>query len=258
MDSHKIYLTAVQANPTNPRTITDRKFQKLINSVLSLPQMLDLRPVVVDGNLVALGGNMRYRALCEIAKLNETQLLQRLDGIRDVKKKSAAEKKKLRNYWSDWLKQPTISVVEAACLTPDEQKEFIIKDNGDFGQWDYDVLANQWNADDLDDWGVDVWQNKEVENVYAAVQGECDGAPAQPQETPQDNTADALPPELLNADLTPDDIPQIAGSDERPCERIIITYKKGQADALAAKIGLEKITQVVYEFERLFGNSEHV
>ena len=183
MQTNIVELAKVQLNKKNPRTISREKFEKLINSILSLPKMLEIRPIAVDGKGMALGGNMRFRALSEIAMLSETDLRKRLDSIRDVKKKTAKERSALLDYWLKWIAKPMIPVVDASTLTPAEQKEFIIKDNGDFGQWDYDALANEWNADDLCDWGVDVWQNKTVDDVFNAPSPASDaptGAPLSP------------------------------------------------------------------------------
>lgn len=260
MDSKRIFLSAVKLNAANPRTISDAKFQKLINSILSLPQMLDIRPVVVDGDCRALGGNMRLRALCEIAKMGSGEIDRRLAASRDVQKKNDEEKSRLRSYWLEWLQQPTVPVVDAAGLSAAEQNEFIIKDNGDFGTWDYDMLANQWNADDLCDWGVDVWQNKEVENVYAnggsALSPETASILAQevPTAAPTD-FSDALPPELQGVDLTPEDLPKIEGSDETAMERVIIVYPKDRKTDVEKLLGIA-ITKIVIAISEILGDDE--
>ena len=216
METKLVELLKVQVNKKNPRTISKERFQKLINSLLSLPKMLEIRPIAVDGKGVALGGNMRFRALSEIAKMSADGLRKRLDTIRDVKKKSTEERKALLDYWTNWIAKPMVTVVDASTLTPAEQKEFIIKDNGDFGQWDYDSLANEWNADDLNDWGVDVWQNKEVDEVFntgnsPAIGNSANSTPLSPEaaeilanEQDNDNPVDfggALPAELQGVDL---------------------------------------------------------
>jgi len=116
-------------NDKNPRYIKDDKFKKLVNSIKDFPKMLELRPIIVDDNNVILGGNMRYRAL---------QSLNYID-IPD-----------------EWVKK-------ANDLTEDEKKEFLIKDNVGFGDWDFDVLANEWDENLLNDWGLDI-PNFEVES----------------------------------------------------------------------------------------------
>lgn len=161
MNTEIVNLSQIQVNGANPRIIKDEKFEKLINSILALPKMLSLRPIVVDNTFVALGGNMRYRALTAIADLDENELSDRIASIRDVQKKTQAEQDALLNYWLRWKDKPTAPVIRASELTDDEQREFIIKDNVGFGEWDMEALSNEWDAEDLDAWGVDVWQTSE-------------------------------------------------------------------------------------------------
>jgi DNA modification methylase len=106
-------------NPSNPRIIKDDKFKKLVKSIQEFPQMLELRPIVVDGNMVVLGGNMRLKA-CIAAGLKE------------------------------------VPIIVADQLTDAQKAEFIIKDNVGFGEWDWDLLANQWDVEALEDWGLEL------------------------------------------------------------------------------------------------------
>jgi DNA modification methylase len=124
--------------------------------------MLEIRPIVVDNTFVSLGGNMRYRALSFIAGMSIAEIKERLEDIRDYNKKTAAEQTALLEYWRKWLDKPTAIIIKASELSEQEQREFIIKDNVGFGEWDYEVLANEWDSEDLDDWGVDVWQPEDV------------------------------------------------------------------------------------------------
>ena len=119
MNASRVKIETVLPNPSNPRVIKDYKFKKLVKSIQDFPQMLDLRPIVVDSNMIVLGGNMRLRA-CKAAGLKE------------------------------------VPIVIADKLTPEQQAEFIIKDNVGFGEWDWDVLANEWEISDLSDWGIDL------------------------------------------------------------------------------------------------------
>lgn len=164
MKAESIKLSQLKVNTANPRTITDDKFAKLINSVLALPKMLELRPIVVDDTYVALGGNMRYRALVAIADMSIEEIRQRLSGVRDFAKKTEAEKQILIDYWKKWLDNPTAPVIRASELSEDEKREFIIKDNVGFGEWDHDILANEWDSKDLESWGLDVWQDHKEED----------------------------------------------------------------------------------------------
>lgn len=119
-----VNIKLVIPHPNNPRLIKDDKFKRLVKSIKDFPEMLELRPIIVDEFMVVLGGNMRLRA-CQEAGLKK------------------------------------VPIIKAAHLTPEQQKEFIIKDNVGFGEWDWDALANEWDAELLADWGLDVWQNND-------------------------------------------------------------------------------------------------
>jgi hypothetical protein len=121
MQVNKVKITEVKGNPKNPRLIKDDKFRKLVKSIQEFPQMLELRPIVVDENNIVLGGNMRLKA-CKEAGLKE------------------------------------VYIVKAEGLTEQQKDEFIVKDNVGFGEWDWDMLANEWDVDQLTEWGLDVWQ----------------------------------------------------------------------------------------------------
>lgn len=111
-------------NPNNPRVIKDDKFHKLVKSIKEFPKMLEIRPIVVNQDMIVLGGNMRLKA-CKEAGLKE------------------------------------VPIILADTLTEDEQKQFIIKDNIGFGEWDWEMLANEWESDLLEDWGLDIPFNEE-------------------------------------------------------------------------------------------------
>jgi ParB-like chromosome segregation protein Spo0J len=119
MNIQKVKISAIKSNPNNPRLIKDDKFHKLVKSIKEFPQMLELRPIVVNDEMVILGGNMRHKACIEA-------------GLKEV------------------------TIVKAKDLTEEQQKEFIIKDNVGFGEWDWDVLANEWDAESLEEWGLDI------------------------------------------------------------------------------------------------------
>lgn len=157
MNTVIVKLSQVKVNGDNPRTITNDKLNKLINSILVFPKMLGIRPVVVDDKMVALGGNMRLNALKLIAKMTPEELGTRLATIADYLKKSAGERENIARHWEAWLQKPTVEIIKANELTEDERKQFIIKDNVAFGTWDYDMLANKFDDKLLGDWGMDVW-----------------------------------------------------------------------------------------------------
>jgi DNA modification methylase len=125
-------LSKLKGNPNNPRIIKDDKFKKLVKSINDFPKMMALRPIVVDENFIVQGGNMRLKALQEI-------------GFKDIP--------------DEWVKQ-------VSDLNEDEKKQFIIKDNVGFGEWDWDDLANNWDAEQLTEWGLDI-PNFEAEVLEA-------------------------------------------------------------------------------------------
>ena len=155
MKTEEIALSRVSENEANPRTITEANFQKLVKSILVFPKMLQLRPIVVDETYKALGGNMRTRALCHIVSMTPEAIKDVLDTDQRL---TDSEKRLTAYYWSLWKEQPTATIVMASDLTEAQKKEFIIKDNAGFGDWDTDALANQWNTDLLKDWGIQDWQ----------------------------------------------------------------------------------------------------
>jgi len=133
----KININKIFSNPVNPRLIKDNKFKKLVKSIEEFPEMLKLRPIIVNEEYGILGGNMRYKACKEL-------------GLKDV-----------------WI-------IKAENLTDKQKEQFVIKDNLSFGEWDWEILANQWDAITLDDWGLpirfgendffDVEEQKNIEN----------------------------------------------------------------------------------------------
>lgn len=159
MQTQNVKLTQLKANEANPRTITAEKFDKLVTSLLVFPSMLELRPIVVDGQLVVLGGNMRLRALTAIATMSPGEILGKLNASRDFAAKTATERDRLTEYWNAWLDNPTATVTSATSLTDAEKREFIIKDNVGFGEWDFDALANEWDSAELNEWGVGAWDD---------------------------------------------------------------------------------------------------
>lgn len=156
MKTEKVKLTQIAVNDANPRVIKDHKFNKLVNSILVLPKMLEIRPIVVDNTMVALGGNMRFRALSAIADMESSEIARRLDSLGSYQRKTQAEQEQLIASWEAWQDAPTAYIIKASELTDAEQQEFIIKDNVGFGEWDMDMLANEWDDIDLTDWGVDL------------------------------------------------------------------------------------------------------
>ena len=108
----------IKNNPNNPRLVKDDKFKKLVKSIKDFPEMLDKRPIIVNEDMIVLGGNMRLKA-CNEAGLKEVPVIV-----------------------ANW--------------TQEQERQFIIKDNLGYGEWDWDIIANEWDADELNDWGLDI------------------------------------------------------------------------------------------------------
>jgi ParB-like chromosome segregation protein Spo0J len=124
-----VEISKIRNNTNNPRFIKDDKFRKLVKSIKEFPEMLELRPIVVDEDMIVLGGNMRLKACIEAG-----------------------------------LKEVHIKIAEN--LTEDQKKEFIVKDNVGFGEWDWDLLANEWDTELLEEWGLDLKLTDDSEEEY--------------------------------------------------------------------------------------------
>lgn len=130
MITEQVKISDVKSNPNNPRTIKDEKFNKLVKSIQEFPEMLRIRPIVVNSDMVVLGGNMRLKA-CKEAGLKE------------------------------------IPIIRADQLTEDQQREFIIKDNVGFGEWEWEMIKADWDVNELAEWGLDIpeFETTELEAV---------------------------------------------------------------------------------------------
>jgi hypothetical protein len=121
MNIKTININELKMNPNNPRIIKDDKFIKLVKSIQEFPKMLEIRPIVVNQDMIVLGGNMRLKA-CKQA------------GLKEV---------------------PYIKVDD---LTEEEQRQFIIKDNIGYGEWDWAIINKEWDTEELTEWGLEVWE----------------------------------------------------------------------------------------------------
>lgn len=154
MKTEEIALSRLVENEDNPRQITKENFAKLVRSLLVFPKMLEIRPVVVDEQMKVLGGNMRTKALAEIAKMDAVKMREQIDADGRF---TEGEKIAIIDYWNAWKEKPSVRIVRADDLTEAQKREFVIKDNAGFGEWDTDRLANEWNDVPLQDWGVPDW-----------------------------------------------------------------------------------------------------
>lgn len=156
METELVSLQSISLNERNPRNISEKNFNRLVDSVLSFPKMLELRPIVVNDRYISLGGNMRLRALLYISQLTADEIELRLKSIKKYQRMTDAERVDLLDYWETFLRRPEVVVVIADSLISAEYDEFVIKDNVGFGDWNWDELANEWDQDDLQDWGLDI------------------------------------------------------------------------------------------------------
>lgn len=248
MKTEEIALSRITENEENPRTITTEKFQKLVKSILVFPRMLTLRPIVVDETFKVLGGNMRLKALRHITTMQDDGILAKLEEDTHLTK---AERNLAIVYWRLWQEKPTVTIVKADDLTETQKREFIIKDNVGFGDWDTDMLNNGWNTDLLKDWGIESWKLQGWGGTSNATSGGSSQQEPDETESSMGDTPDELPIELQGKDLTPDDLPKIEGDDKTAMERIIITFKSEERDCLAALLGLASIDKVLYSVDEL-------
>lgn len=159
-----VKISQLVENKDNPRYITKPAFEKLVKSILIFPHMLEIRSIVVDGNYKVLGGNMRMRALGKIAGMQATEIRASLESLETYTRKTELERAYLLQYWAEWLANPIVSVIRAAQMTEEEQREFIIKDNVGFGDWNFDTLANEWDDVELAEWGMTLPQPDDTED----------------------------------------------------------------------------------------------
>ena len=149
----KVDIKKIFPNPVNPRLIKDFKFKKLVKSIKEFPEMLKLRPIVVNKEGGIIGGNMRYKACKEV-------------GLKEV------------------------YIIKANNLTDKQIEEFIIKDNVGFGEWDWDIIANEWNTQEIEDWGVDLMffekKEDELDEQYTEKIGQVTYEPKDTNHTPND------------------------------------------------------------------------
>ncbi len=200
----------VSGLPMNPRQWTRTDIDRLARSIKETPELFEARPLLVvpsNGKFVILGGNLRYEA-CKALKLKEVPC-----------------------------------IVFPANTPVAKLKEIVIKDNGSFGEWDFDALANEWGDLDLSGWGAGVPED------WGKVP-----EPVAPQPGAGGSTipgAENLPQEIQGLDINPDNLPKIQGSDETAMDRIIIVYPKDKAELVAQTLGFDKFDKVVYPYEEV-------
>lgn len=197
-------ISDININQDNPRYIRDDKFKKLVQSIKEFPEMLSLRPIIVNDGMTVLGGNMRLRA-CQEA------------GLREV------------------------PIIRASDLTDEQQKEFIIKDNVGFGEWDWEILANEWDTDLLDDWGLELPKEKE------SIKGDVEFTEVLGEEHNYivlyfDNEVDWLQVETLF------DLKTV---------KALSTRKDGESTAVNERKGIGRVIKGSEALNKIMGNNEY-
>ena len=163
MTTETVKISQLIENKDNPRYITKPAFEKLVKSILIFPRMLKIRPIVVDGNYKVLGGNMRLKALERIREMQAEEIRASLESLETYKRKTELERANLLQYWKEWQINPVADVICVGQMTEEEQREFVIKDNVGFGEWNFDVLANEWDDVQLTEWGMNLPQPDDKE-----------------------------------------------------------------------------------------------
>jgi hypothetical protein len=176
----QVKLYKIKVNPRNPRIIKDDKFKKLVKSIKDFPEMLEKRPIIVDEELMVLGGNMRLKASAEA-------------GLKEV--------------WID--------VAEG--WTQEQKDEFVVKDNVNFGEWDWAMLGNEWNTIKMTEWGLDVWENQDDKNN-------------------------------LDAELEWSGMPEFKNDDLSPARQVIVSFKTEEDVKLFSNLLNQEITSKTKSF----------
>lgn len=208
-ETRTVNFDQLSENADNPRVITEAQLQKLTESLLVFPKMTAVRPIVANEDNVILGGNMRYRAFGRIMQMDDETLRRTIENAAsDI---SESEVDMLVAHWQDWKNDPKIEVTLADELDEEQTKEFVIKDNVNFGDWDAEKLTGAFSPERLMKWGVDQWQL----------------------------------PQGMQMDTTESE----EHGDYEEEFRVIVVYRKEDAEELAGRLGLEAIDKGTYHFE---------
>ena len=157
-------------NQDNPRSIEPQQMQKLVESILTFPKMLQMRPIVCNENRVILGGNMRLRALLNIEQMEDEAIRNAIEAV--AVKLTDGEKQQLCSHWEKWKAEPKVEVVIADSLSDEETDEFIIKDNVYFGSWDEEKLKGAFDVDDMQRWGLNPLEIHQEATTYEPAEDE--------------------------------------------------------------------------------------
>lgn len=148
----KIKVTQLKVNPENPRTISEFMMGKLTESLLVFPKMLELRPIIVNKDKVALGGNQRLQVLLNILNMEDVEIEEYLENQSKYRLAPEEKQNELKSFWNKWKDNPVVPAKIADDMTPEEEKEFLAKDNLHYGEDDVEVLKKEYDRNDIEEY----------------------------------------------------------------------------------------------------------
>lgn len=148
----KLKVTELKVNPENPRTITEFMMGKLTESLLVFPRMLYLRPIIVNKGKVVLGGNQRLQVLLNILNMEDAEIVEYLENQSKYRLATEKFQAELKSFWSEWKKNPVTNVKIADDMTPEEEREFLAKDNLHYGEDDIEILKKEYERSDIEEY----------------------------------------------------------------------------------------------------------
>lgn len=235
----------IKGVPSNPRIITEKEFKELKKSLKDFTKMLGLRPIIVDENWDILGGNMRYQALCKLGEEGATTEIRNKENVVESYYKFDDE------IPEEWVKQ-------VQNLSPEEKMEFVIKDNQERGEWDYEKLDTEWEEKTSGtEWELpkDNRWKPEMDEKPAFQFGEGEPTDAERgsagKEGEDEDEPFNLPDELDGVDMEPEGLENIEGDDDTAYEYLIIGYEEGEEEVVSELLGIPYISKIVYEFDEI-------
>lgn len=141
----------VVINPINPRELSEFAEGKLIESILIFPKMLQLRPILIDEENVALGGNQRAYCLKKIVDMTDEEIVEAMFNQKKYRMAAAKQQEAIQKFWKKWKKKPLAWVRPVEGLTPEEKKELLVKDNMHYGEDDLNVMKQHFDREMIHD-----------------------------------------------------------------------------------------------------------
>lgn len=148
----KIKVTQLKVNPENPRTISEFMMGKLTESLLVFPKMLELRPIIVNKDKVAIGGNQRLQVLLNILNMEDAEIEEYLENQSKYRLAPEEKQNELKSFWNKWKDNSVVPAKIADDMTPEEEKEFLAKDNLHYGEDDVEVLKKEYDRNDIEEY----------------------------------------------------------------------------------------------------------